>query len=100
MRQGLVVIFTGPLRIETQVKLIVPSEFEPRLRQRVVPELRSGPSLRQVGRMRGDFITNDSCTNILFIWKAKMFFRGDVAEHGGAVPADLCRSNGTGDVVI
>ena len=93
-------ILARALRIEAQVKLIVPTEFEPGLRQRVVPDLRTRPSFRQIGRMRGDFVTDDSRTNILFIRKAEVLFGCHIAQHRRSIPPDLGSAYCTGDVIV
>jgi len=50
--------------------------------------------------MCGDFVADYAFANIILIWKTEMLLGGDVTKHCGAVPADLCRSNGTSDVII
>jgi hypothetical protein len=50
--------------------------------------------------MRGDFVTDDSRTNILFIWKAKVFFCCHVAEHRRSVPSNLSGAYCAGDVIV
>src|SRR5260370_30966622 len=93
-------IFACPLGIEAQIKLIVPTKFEARLRERVVPKLRPRPTLCQIGRMRCDFVTDDARTNILFIRKTKVFFGSDIAEHGCPVPSNLSSTDRARDVVV
>src|SRR5260370_30340605 len=93
-------IFACPLGIEAQIKLIVPTKFEARLRERVVPKLRPRPTLCQIGRMRGNFVTDDARTNILFIRKTKVFFGSDIAEHGCPVPSNLSSTDRARDVIV
>ena len=42
LRQGLVVEFLGLLGIQAEMELVLPAEFEARLAQRVVADLRAG----------------------------------------------------------
>src|SRR2546426_4001282 len=100
MRQCFVVIFARTLRIEAQIKLVLPAKLEARLRERIVPKLRPRPSLRQVHGVRSDFVADDACTDVLFIWKTEVLLGSDVAEHRGPVPADLCRADRAGDVIV
>ena len=51
---GFVVEFARLVRVEAEVELVFPAEFEARLGQRVVAYLRAGVPLREVGGMRGD----------------------------------------------
>jgi thiazole synthase len=68
MRQSFVVVLTGALGIETQIELIVPAEFKARLRQRIVPKLCPWPSLRQIGCVSRDFVTDDAHANVLTLY--------------------------------
>ena len=52
LRQGLVMEFTGRDRIETQVELILPPEFKPCLRQRIVPMAGTRMALREIRGVR------------------------------------------------
>jgi len=47
--QGLVVEFPGLVRVQAQVELVFPAEFEAGLAQGVVPDLGAGVALGQVG---------------------------------------------------
>src|SRR5205807_10090075 len=49
-RKGLVVEAARALGVEREVELIFPPELEARLAERVVPRLRAGMALREVGR--------------------------------------------------
>ena len=50
--------------------------------------------------MSGYFVGNNAVAYIVAVRQAEVFLRGDVAEHGCAVPADHSRTDGAGDVVI
>src|SRR5579875_798443 len=50
LRQGLVVEFPGLFRIEAEVELVLPAEFETRLGKRVVARLRARMALGEIGR--------------------------------------------------
>ena len=55
-RQRLVVIRARRDGIHRQVELILPPEFEARLRQRIVPGLRAWMAFRQVGGVGRDLV--------------------------------------------
>ena len=57
--QGLVVIITRSLRIEREIKLILPPEIKTRAADRVVAHLRRRVALGEVRRMRREFIGDD-----------------------------------------
>ena len=54
----------------------------------------------QIGGVRGDFVGDDAVFDVFFVRQAEMFFRRDVAQHRGAVPADHRRADAAGDVVV
>ena len=99
-REGFVVEFPRPFRVEAKVELILPAEFEPRLAQRVVAVLCAGVALGQVSGVGGNLVGDDAFLYVLFVWQAKVFLRGDVAEHRAAVPADHRGADAAGDVVV
>jgi len=54
--EGLVVERAGSVRVEGQVELVFPTEFESGVGHRVVPGLRAGVALGQVGGVGGDLV--------------------------------------------
>ena len=54
----------------------------------------------QVGRVRCQLIGDDSRAHVVPVGQCQVLLGGDVAEHGRAQPADLCRSDGRRDVVV
>ncbi|SSW71626.1 hypothetical protein AVE30378_04655 [Achromobacter veterisilvae] len=100
LRQGLVVEFLGGVRIQAQVELVVPAEFEARLGQGVVADRRAGMALGQVGRVRRDLVGDDAVLHILLVRQPQVFLGRDITEHGGAVPADQRGADAGGDVVV
>ena len=50
--------------------------------------------------MGGEFVGDDAGAHVFFVGQAEMLFRGHVAEHGCAVPADVGRAYARGDVVV
>jgi len=97
---GFVVHAAGAFGVEAEVELIFPAEFESCLAEGVVSDLRTGEAFGQVRAVGGDFVGDDAVAHVLFVGQAEVFFRGDVAEHGGAVPADVGGADGRGDVVV
>ena len=50
--------------------------------------------------MRRDLVGNDAFTHIVLVRQSEMLFRGDIAQHGRAVPADHRRANRGGNVIV
>ena len=98
--QRLVVERGRGVGVEREVELVVPAELEARLRERVVPGLRAGVALREVGGVGGDLVGDDAVLHVLAVGQAEVLLRRDVAEHRGAVPADHRGADRGGDVVV
>src|SRR5947207_13617456 len=88
------------VRVETQVKLILPAELETCLRQRVVPDLRSGVAFRQVGGVGGDLVGDDAVLDIVLVRQTQMLLGRDIAQHRSAVPADHRGADGAGAMIV
>src|SRR5882757_4923360 len=86
VRQSFIVKLTSTVGIKAQVELILPTKLETCLGESIIPNLCSGQSLGQVCCMRGDFVADDACTNILSIRKTEVFLRSYVAEHRSSIP--------------
>ena len=99
-RQRLVVILERRIRIERQVELILPPELEARLAERIVAEVRAGVALREVRRVRRDFVRDHARLHVVAIGEPEVLLRRDVAEHRGAEPADHRGADRRGDVVV
>src|ERR1700688_1553512 len=100
MGQCFIVELTSPVRVKAQVELILPTELKTCLREGIIPKLCSAPSLGQVRRVCRDLVTDDACTDILFVGKTEVLFGSYVAEHCCPVPTDLCRADRAGDVIV
>src|SRR3954467_9726998 len=50
--------------------------------------------------MGGNFVTDNSCSNIFFVRKAEVLLWSDVAQHRGPIPPDLGCTNCAGDVIV
>src|SRR5258707_167299 len=74
--------------IERELELVVPPDVDRRLGKRVVPQLRAGVPVGEVGRVRGDLVGDDPLLDVLPVREPQVFLGGDVAEHRRAVPAD------------
>ena len=98
--QGLVVEVPRRIRVEREIELILPAEFEACAGQRIVAVLRCRMPLRQIGRVSGYLVGNDALTHVVLVWQAEMLLGRDVAQHGGAEPTDHRRANCRGDVVV
>jgi len=99
-RQRLIVICLGGFRVERQFELLFPIEREPRARQLVIAVAGAGAMPRDIGRMRGDFIRDQSLLHVLTIRQAEMLLRRYVTQHGRAVPSDHRRADRRGDVIV
>src|SRR5437016_8396866 len=91
--KGFIMEFAGGLWIQRQVKLVLPSELEPCLRDRVVATLRAGMAFGEIGGVGGDLVRDNAVFDVFLVRQAQMFFRRYVAKHGGAVPADHRRAD-------
>ena len=62
-------IMEGPrfFRIESDVELINPPEFKARLAHGIVANLRSGDTLSQVRRVRGNLISDDAVLDVRLV---------------------------------
>jgi hypothetical protein len=69
-RQCLIVVVTGRRRIQREVELILPPEFEACLTQGVVPSLRALVSLGHVGSVRGDLVGDDTVFDVVAVRQA------------------------------
>ena len=92
--------FARLVRVEAKIELIFPAEFKACLGQRVVANLCAGMTLSEVGGMRSELLGDDAFFDISFIRQAEVFLWCHVAQHCSAVPADHCRSDTGGDVVV
>ena len=89
LRQRLVVVGARGVGVEREVELVDPAELEPRAGQRVVAQLCRRVALGEVGGVGGDLVGDDARLSRRCGQAARRCsFRRDVAEHGGAEPAD------------
>src|SRR5450830_1222156 len=92
--------FTCFIWVEANIELILPTEFKTGFGQSIVTNLRTRMSLRQIGCMRCDFVSDNAVFNVDFIRQTKVLFWCDIAQHGGTIPADLCCANTRRNVVV
>ena len=50
--------------------------------------------------MGSEFVGDDAGAHVFFVGQAEMLFRGNVAEHGRAVPADIGCAYARGNMVV
>ena len=98
--QGFVVIAARGVRVQGEVELVVPAELEAGFGQGVVADLGGRVSLGEVGGVGGNLVGDDAFLDVVAVGQAEVFFRRDIAEHGGAVPADHCGADAGGEVVV
>ncbi len=84
LRQGFVVIGARGGRIERQIELIFPAEFETRLGHGVIADLCARMAFGQIGGVSGDLVGDQALFDVLFVWQAEVLFRRDVTQHGAA----------------
>ena len=65
--QGFVMIFTRGIRVERQIKLIIPAEFKTGFGQGIITRLCTRMTFGKVGSMSGNFLGDDTVFDILFI---------------------------------
>src|SRR5215831_3331924 len=88
LRKGFIMKLARGDRIEAQIELVLPPEFESRLAQRVVAITGRGMAFGEIRGMSCDFVCDDAVFDVFFVRQAKMLFRRHVAEHSGPVPTD------------
>lgn len=98
--KGLVVIAFGGYRVEREIELVFPAEFEASFAQGIVAVLSGRMSFCQVGRMGGYLVSDHTHFDVVLIGKAEVFFGRYVAEHGATVPADHRGSDAGSEVVV
>ena len=98
--QCLIVEGDGGVRVVGQVELVEPTELEASLGNRVVTVLRVRVVLGNIGGMAGDLVGDHALLHIILVRQTEVFLRGHVAQHSGAVAADLGGADGGGDVVV
>ena len=57
-------------------------------------------ALREIGRVGGDAVGDHADLHVVAVGQAQMLLGRDVAEHGGAEPADHGGADRRGDVVV
>ena len=87
--KGFVMEIDGAGRVESQGELVAPAELKAGLGNRVVAFLSGGMSFSKVSGVGGDLVSDDAFANVVPVGKTKVLFRGDVAEHGAAIPTDV-----------
>ena len=80
--------------------MVAPAEFEARLAERIVADLRGGVALCKVSGMCRQLIGHNADLHIVTVGQAQMLLWRDIAEHRRAVPTDHRRANAAGDMVI
>src|SRR5262245_52032446 len=88
LRQRLVVKLARELRIERKVELVFPSKLKASLRERIVPVLRAGMTLRQIGRVSRNLVRDHAVLYVLLVGQPEMLLWRDVAQHRSAKPSD------------
>ncbi len=94
------IVLTCARRVEREVELVLPSEFETGLAHGIVAYLCARMAFRKVGGVGCDFICDYTVTDILKVGEGEMFLRGDIAYHCSSHPCYLGCTDCGGDVVI
>ena len=92
--------FHGLFGVEGKRELVVPAEVEAGAGKGIVAELCREVSLGDVRRVGSELVGDHAVAHVVAVGQAQVFLGRHVAEHGGAVPADLCRTDGRRDVVV
>ena len=98
--ESFIVEVDGACRIETEGELIAPAELEASFGDGIVAFLSGWVTFGKVCSVGGDFIGDDTFTNIISVREAEVFFRSYVAEHSAAIPADVSGTDAGGDVIV
>ena len=91
---------TRPFRVEGKVELLVPIEEEAGVGEGVVAVAGSGAVAGDIGGVGGNLVGDDALAHVVLIRQSEVFLGRDVAEHGGAVPADHGGADGGSDVIV
>ena len=67
LRQGLIVVFTRTIRIQSEIELIFPAKFKACLGHGIVANLRSRMPLGQVGRVSSQLVSNNAFFHIVTV---------------------------------
>ncbi|MOA20146.1 hypothetical protein D3C78_1405710 [compost metagenome] len=93
-------ISAGGSRVERQVELIFPAEFETRLGHGVIADLGTRVAFGQIGGVGGNFVGDQPLFDVFFVRQPEVLLRRDVTQHGAAEPADHRGADAGGEVVI
>ena len=67
LRQREVMEIACPIRVETEVELILPAELESRSAERIITRRRTRVAFRQIGGMGGNLVGDDAFAHIILI---------------------------------
>src|SRR5204863_2378259 len=95
--QGLVVELLCLVRVEAEIELVLPAEFETRLRKCVVSDLRAGMPLGEVGGMRRDLVRHDTVLDVALVRQYEVLLVRHVTEHGRSIATDHRRADRASD---
>src|SRR5258708_3153600 len=98
--QRLVVVLARGVGVEREVELVDPPELEARARERIVADLRRRMALGEIGGVRRDLVGDDAFLDVVAVGQPEVLLGRDVAEHGGAEPADPCGADRRGGVAV
>ena len=93
-------ILLGPLRIQGQLKLLVPVEVVAGAAELVVTVTGAGAVAGDVCRMGSDLVSDQAFAHILSIGQTEVLLRRHVTEHRRAMPTGHRRTDRRGDVVV
>src|ERR1700745_3170379 len=100
LRQCLVMKRARSFRVQTQIELIFPPEFETRFAQSIISDLRAWMTLRKIRGMRRDLIGDYPFLYVIPVRQPEMFFWCDVTEHRRPVPSDHRGSDRAREVIV
>src|ERR1044072_4745928 len=89
LRQGLVVELLCLVRVEAEIELVLPAEFETRFRKCVVSDLRARMPLGEVGGMCSDLVRHDTVLHVVLVRQSEVFLGRHITQHGRTIPTDI-----------
>src|SRR5207253_1776773 len=98
--QSFIVHGARGLGIERERKLLIPIEFVAGITESIIAVLRAGAMPRDIRRVCGDLVRDNSVLHIFVVWKPEMLLWRDVAKHRRAMPPDHSRANRGRNMVI
>ncbi len=95
-----IVIRTSCVGVEAEFKMLLPVQCGTCLGQFIVTVTSPRNAQCDVRGMSGNLVGDAALLHVVFLWQTEMFFWRDIAQHAGAVPCGIGRTDTAGNVVV